>query len=68
MKVKKLLTNEIVVYSQYRTKQEFFDRVNSYFLVEEEKEKNRPTISGLAVFLGFPNKKYLLKMVGTDYG
>lgn len=71
-KLTKIVRSEKDVVSMY-SKEEMMLKVSQYFIMIEEEaiEKQRmtrPTISGLALFLGFPNKKYMKKMIDTEYG
>jgi hypothetical protein len=62
-KLVKILRSEDSVYEVYPTKKNFMIKVSEYFV-----NRDKPTISGLSNYLGFPNKKYLKDMIGTEYG
>ena len=73
-KLKKIVRTETEVVATY-TKEQLFSRVMAYFEeLELEKERHpqikmtRPTVTGLALFLGFPSKQYMYDMIDTDYG
>lgn len=74
--LKKVIRSDKHVYTVYPTKREFMEKIISYFKVTEvdedgnevEVDRPKPTISGLAVYLGFANKKYLKEMIDTEYG
>ena len=71
-KLVKIIRTRTEVMKMY-TKEQMMGKVIKYFeKIQEEAEANsrmtRPSISGLALFLGFPNKKYMLEMIPTEYG
>jgi len=68
----KIVRSEKDVVALY-SKKELMIKIGDYFeMIEQEAfEKSRmtrPTITGLALFLGFSNVKHMKKMIDTEYG